>query len=754
MAEPTSQYYVFQYLNNHNQRYQMMYNLALQEVQADYTARVAQQQKLIDERDKLATYITNLERDLTSYIKDKGASSQVDADRELALMRMYIDVEKAKASQISQAQARRQDAEKLVSQKYQVTTTMNKNIIDADTAIADGAALAPNQDQLTNLIRTNVTSIVVPNRGTGSALAAAQQLHSKITDTVNRKGVSGIYDEATVKQIIADHYGLANFSPPKSKVKGEADFAPSSDPFNYELGSMEAYEKAQLKKTTGTPATGGLSKQARDIKTQLDAARGDKAQKVAKEGIEILKASPDYGILLRSLSDDGKISEEERKLFRDRMEDGQSAAEFTYNVLKEGQRAGQLDPKKMSVEDQLIFDDQFLRKLGSLDSAAVRQTEVVTKLKEEVKAPTFDDVTTRARELYSPIRQAGSPAFRTYQLTDPATGQTFQATGQDILDMQKEFEQVLIDNPAVKQNFEAVERGFQLADRINLKGPGAAISRQSPEYIGYQLYSQYKQNPSAFTADKITELSQQLTTSNAESIDALAYFHAYNIKATTPEAPHDSTQAIQKTRDRLFEEARRESEMLAEERGKIQQKIEEQEGIQKDRGFMFGIFDDKKQKEKRKAAGVEKDRLLEELENEKLLLERIYTKPEQPTIDELGGPGDETEPVVKAPKPDTKAEMEKAMALAPQVVAGTLDGGEKSWLFDPADNKVYYIFGDEEKTRSSKYVYNVADLLDGKVGTPFAQQWAKSQAAEIYQAIEAQKVFEAEQSVEDLEQER
>jgi len=63
MAEPTSQYYVFQYLNNHNQRYQMMYNLALQEVQADYTARVAQQQKLIDERDKLATYITNLDRD-------------------------------------------------------------------------------------------------------------------------------------------------------------------------------------------------------------------------------------------------------------------------------------------------------------------------------------------------------------------------------------------------------------------------------------------------------------------------------------------------------------------------------------------------------------------------------------------------------------------------------------------------------------------------------------------------------------------
>ena len=142
---------------------------------------------------------------------------------------------------------------------------------------------------------------------------------------------------------------------------------------------------------------------------------------------------------------------------------------------------------------------------------------------------------------------------------------------------------------------------------------------------------------------------------------------------------------------------------------------------------MFGIFDDKKQKEKQKAAGIEKEKLLKELEDEKLLLERIYAKPEQPDINALGGPGDETEPVVTAPKPDPKAEMEKAMALAPQVVAGTIDGGQKSWLFDPADNKVYYVFQDG-KTRSEEYVYNVADLLDGKAGTKFAQAWAKSRS--------------------------
>ena len=190
-------------------------------------------EKLQKEQEKLLQYISNLERDLTDYISQKGKLGQADADKELALMRMYVDIEKAKATQSAQRQARQLDAKRMVQGKYGVPTTTQRAIVDADDAIGSRAAIATDKTQLSALIKAEVGKIVVQNPGSPSALAAAQETYTKVKDTADRKGVGSQFDDAEIRSFINSHYGTAGYAPPTSGKKDKTkhpDYPKVADP--------------------------------------------------------------------------------------------------------------------------------------------------------------------------------------------------------------------------------------------------------------------------------------------------------------------------------------------------------------------------------------------------------------------------------------------------------------------------------------------------------------------------------------------
>ena len=636
MAEPTSTYYVDQYLADHQRRYQTMYQLALQEVQADYTARVAQQELLMKELEKLRTYTSSLEKDLTAYIDDKGKDQGADADKELALMRMYVDIEKAKASQISAAQGRKLDAERLVNNKYDVSSGMQKALVDADTNIASRAALASSPDALVAMINNEIGNIVVSDPGSGGALSAAKELYGKTIDTVNRKGAGAMIAgrETEVRDFISDHFGLSNFTPPENTPT-------LSNPFNYNIPEMKEQEVTNLQKQTGTAATGGLSQAGKDVDKKLKEARGDQKAQVVSQGLTQLKSSEDYGMLLRSLSDDGQVSEDEWKLFTDRIEGQKPAAVAMYETLKKGAR--DFDVSKLPVEDQLIFDDQFIRKLGTLDTASTRMTEIQKEIAEPIAKPRLDQVTARARELYDPIRMTGTPSAQTFTLQDPVTGEKFTASAQDIMDMQQEFETVLDQNPDMAINFRAIEDAWSIAGSV--KPPTSSTSKNSPEYIGYQLYTQFKANKEVYTPTEIASLAKELGGSQDRTQAIMKFFHAYNIAEEQANQPQrDKTGAANKFRDQLQEAQRLEQEALQNERGAVEQELE---AIQKTfeeakQTFRNVKSDEMTTREQRKEAKeaftsakskykTDYERTERMLENDRLLLERIaMSKPPEP----------------------------------------------------------------------------------------------------------------------------
>lgn len=574
MAEPTANYYVFQYLDTHEQRYNAMFNLALQEVQSDYTARMTQQEFLASENKKLQSYVQALEKDLTDYISQKGKSAEVDADKELALMRMYIDLEKAKASQQSSAQSRRLDAERLARSQYEVSTGMSKAIVDADNDVGSRASLATSEAALTGLIKEEVGKIIVPERGTGNALAAAQQLQAKLQDTATRKGVGALYNEAEVKQFISDHYGLNNYKP-KSDEKAPNPQAGITNPFDYNIPALETYD-VDLAKRQQYAATGGLGRRSSDVDKQLQELRKGKTTTTkVQTAAETLRMHEDYGMLIRAISDDGQVSQDEFDLFTARMDNGVPEVAALYGAIKAGAREGNVDLDKLKLEDQLIYDDQFIRKLGSLDTAGARQKEIQTELKKAVAAPTYEDVTERARELYDPIRMTGSPSYTRYTLQDPATGESFEATGRDIMEMQQEFEQVLRDNPQVAANYRSIEAAYAIAKDV--KPPQAASSKTSPQYLGYQLYKEFeKLGSTPEAAERISNLAGQLAGNSQETEDILKYFHAYNIQANDNNfAPHDSTPAEDALFQQLRKEQQQQQEALQNMRGEIEQEMED-----------------------------------------------------------------------------------------------------------------------------------------------------------------------------------
>jgi len=771
MAEPTSQYYIFQYQDTHTQRYNMMYQLALQELQADYTQRAAIKEQLQKENEKLLGYIGNLERDLTDYISEKGKLGKADADKELALMRMYVDIEKAKATQSAQKQARKLDAQRMVQGKYGVPTTMSRAIVGADDAIGTRAAVATNETQLSTLIKGEVGKIVVSNPGSPSALAAAQETYAKVKDTADRKGVGGFFNDAEIRSFISSHYGLGSYTPPKSGKKDKTkhpDFPVLADPLDYDLGRIEQYE-VDIEVGKQYAATGGLTDQANQVKGKLDEIRGTaEGQALLQSTLGSLRASGDYGMLIRSLSDDGKVTEDEYALFTERLTDSKQtpAAVVAYDAIKDGSRIQvdgkevkpTIDLKSLSIEEQLIFDDQFLRKLGNLDSSVTRQGKVQKKIDTPLARPTVEQATQRARELYNPIRMSGSPETgQTFTLTDPRSGKEFQATADDMIKMQQDFERVLDENPDFERNFAVIGRAQELSGRI--KPPSKTADQTGAEYLGYQIYQQYKANPSVFTPAEITSLASQLGGDQTKTDAILTNFHAYNMQAAmAAEAPpRDTTGAANQFLEQMrnLEEAQRKGIEVEKEAVRKRAAAIDVEGAQAEfdaakaaeRGGFLGlpIFRSEEAKaaqekfltEKSELSAAEQQRqdILNELKQDALLIERYRLA--QPEI----------EPVVpKQPAPDVQPAGEKpeakAALVAPEPFRPITDGGMKSWEFNPQAMTITYIKADGTLGDT---VYDATGVLQGTAGNKASQAWAKENATTITELANQQALYNAQE---------
>ena len=767
MAEPTSQYYIFQYQDTHTNRYNAMYQLALQELQADYTQRAAQREKLQKEQEKLLQYIANLERDLTDYISNKGKLGQADADKELALMRMYVDIEKAKAAQFAQKQSRQLDAKRMVQGKYGVPTTTSRAIVDADDAIGSRASIATDETQLTALIKGEVGKIVVQNPGSPSALAAAQETYTKVKDTADRKGVGGFFNDAEVRSFINSHYGTGGYAPPKSSRKGVPDFPTVSDPLDYDLGRIEQYEIDQ-EVSKQTMATGGLSAQARQVQEQLDDIRGTaKGSELLKAGLGTLRNSADYGMLIRSLSDDGMVTEDEYALFLDRQADSKQtpSAVIMYNAIKDGARIQvdgkevkpTIDLKTLPLDEQLIFDDQFLRKLGRLDSSVTRSGKVQKELETPLARPTLDQATMRARELYNPIRMTGSPEFQTFELTDPVTGKQFKVDAAQMVQMQQDFERVLDENPDFERNFRVVGAAQELSKRI--KPPSKTADQTSPEYLGYQIYQQYKANPTVFTPAEISSLAAQLGGSQDKTDAILTNFHAYNMQAAEQAAgpPRDKTGAANQFLEQMQGLAEAQEKGMEVERADIRRRAaaidvetarkELEAAKAAERGGFLGTpffrspeaqaAQDLFLKEQKEFSAIEQQRadILKELENEKLLIERYREKAPQ-----VGGiapkePAPGIQPA--GDKPEAKPKL-----TAPAPFEPIKDGGAQSWQYNPAANTITYIKANGELGTT---VYDATKVLQGTQGNNAAKAWAKSNAATITELASQQAAFDAQE---------
>jgi len=119
-----------------------------------------------------------------------------------------------------------------------------------------------------------------------------------------------------------------------------------------------------------------------------------------------------------------------------------------------------------------------------------------------------------------------------------------------------------------------------------------------------------------------------------------------------------------------------------------------------------------------------------------------------------GGPGDVDEPVVpqnvKGPE-QLAAEMKETVFTAkpPELVKGVLDGGTKSFVFDPATNMITYYFSENKPGTKT---YPVADALDGNVKNKYAAEWARANAEAIYAQQQAQQVYNAELESQELKE--
>ena len=148
--------------------------MAQLEAQQSYEARIYQQKYLQTQAKQLQTYVAALEKDLTAYLDDKEGGT-TDSDRDLTLMRMQIDIAKAKAGQQSSADQRKIQITKAAEAEFDIPRTQVAAIQTSGTNIESRGRLASTNAAALAIVKAELADIVVPNAGSGSAVNAAQQ---------------------------------------------------------------------------------------------------------------------------------------------------------------------------------------------------------------------------------------------------------------------------------------------------------------------------------------------------------------------------------------------------------------------------------------------------------------------------------------------------------------------------------------------------------------------------------------------------
>ena len=534
MAEPNpsvADYYIYQYMRTHEQRYQQMLQMAQWEAQQGYEARVAYQKHMSKEAIALQKYASSLEKDLTEYIDSKATDGTKDADRDLALMRMYLDVKKAKAAEVRAAQSRRIQIDKGVDAEFDIPRTQVDSIGTAKTNIRDRGRLRTSHDQFLNIVAEEMAGITVDNPGSGAAVSSAQTYLSAVKDAAVAAGVEDSYTakEAEIKAAIINHWDTGSYVPKAVRA------APDSN-LMLDIPAAKEAQRTKQKREAGVAPTGGLSKAERKITAAMQAGTdpGLTAEEMQSSTAEVL-ADPEIGTLVEVLSEDGNMDAADVGLFTRRIQidsdgDGTPDSEIPLVYAKYLQVRGDPNIQNYDIPDyqKLIFDPTFLRKTGGISKAKEEYTTASIEAQKTPVPASWEEIRQRGRELYSPIRMQGSPQAGRQFTVEGTGGKDISINASDWDDMHKEFKQVLEANPVMAHDWGLIQNAYAISD--NLTVPGSGAKKNDPKFLGYTLHQKWK-GGQIKDMSQISMIINNLAGSDPNFRDDITeYFHAYNIQ--------------------------------------------------------------------------------------------------------------------------------------------------------------------------------------------------------------------------------
>ena len=315
-GNPTvADYYLQQYIMTHHQRYQQMLKMAQMEAQQSYEARIYQQKYLAQQAKQLQTYVGTLEKDLTAYLDDKEGGA-TDADRDLGLMRMQIDIAKAKAGQQSSADQRKIAISKAAEAEFDIPRTQVTAIQTSGAGIEKRGRLAATDAAALAIVKSELANVTVPNAGSGGAVNAAQQFMSSTKQAFERAGHPGYYtnNKIEIQDAVKAHFSTEAYTPK----------AVPKPPSNLDLDIADAKQKQKDKELRkhGQAHTSGLNIALQDLETMETGGKKLSDKEILEKRQKVLAGvheHEDYLTLVTELNKDGSIDEEDYNLFKDRI---------------------------------------------------------------------------------------------------------------------------------------------------------------------------------------------------------------------------------------------------------------------------------------------------------------------------------------------------------------------------------------------------------------------------------------------------
>lgn len=571
-----SDYYVQQYMQTHYQRYNQMIAIAQSEAQLSVENQAAQRKLMAAQAKDLRRYVTAMERDLTNYIDRKGSSS---ATEDMALLRMYVDVQKAKAQQSAQAQQRRIAIDKAADSHYAPNSSTVRAITGAGEEIQTRVALAGTDEARKNIALVEIGKISVQEPGAGSSVAEAQATLNTIKQSYVKAGVPGSFaaKEAEIKTAIYNHYGLGGYRAQTAKDGSAIYVVPSgNDIFDMDLQENTGKVKSTKRKQEGAPVTGGLSEAQTKIMDKMAGKGKAPTAEEVKQAVAIFQTHPDYGVLVDELSNDGQITEDEYILFSDRVQvegkNGPPAILQYYANLKNNPATQTADVPEYQ---KLIFDPNFIRKVGQLGGYQEQLDIAEEGASKPLEMESWESIQQRGRQYYDPMRMKGSPrAGQTITITG-TDGQPVSIPISQIKDMQREFDGFLEGNPEMAHDFGLIQEGYGMASSI--KGPPKDLAKDSAQHMGYQMHVQYKKKDLGQIKDPLEfyKIASEIAGGDTRKRDDIVkWFHAYNmVPQQNAMAGVELSPAGSKLRDQFLKEIEEAAAAQAKEEERAQAEI-------------------------------------------------------------------------------------------------------------------------------------------------------------------------------------